>query len=128
MRDNKNNPLSRSESHRKALLKGQAKALIEHKRITTTLAKAKALQKFVAPILTKAKAKTMHAQRTVFTYFQNKKPVNTLFKELAPKLAKRPSGYTRVIRLGKRAGDNATMGIIELVDYASSKLQRSRNL
>jgi large subunit ribosomal protein L17 len=99
------------------MLAGLAKVLILHKRINTTLAKAKALRKFVEPILTKAKQDTTHARRVVFSYFQDKVPVKELFNDIAPKIANRPGGYTRIIRLGNRLGDNAEMCMIELVDY-----------
>jgi len=111
------NHLSRPTAHRKALLANLAKALILHKRINTTLAKAKALRKFVEPILTKVKNDTTHARRVVFSYFQDKVPVKELFNGVAPKIANRPGGYTRIIRLGNRLGDNAEMCMIELVDY-----------
>ena len=111
------NHLSRPAAHRKALLANLAKSLILHKRINTTLAKAKALRKFVEPILTKAKNDTTHARRVIFSYFQDKVPVKELFNNIASKIADRPGGYTRIIRLGNRLGDNAEMCMIELVDY-----------
>jgi large subunit ribosomal protein L17 len=111
------NHLSRPAAHRKALLANLAKSLIIHKRINTTLAKAKALRKFVEPILTKAKSDTTHARRVVFSYFQDKVPVKELFNNIASKVADRPGGYTRIIRLGNRLSDNAEMCMIELVDY-----------
>ena len=111
------NHLSRSAASRKALLTNLAKVLVLHKRINTTLAKAKALRKFVEPILTKAKQDNTHARRVVFSYFQDKVPVKELFDNIAPKIADRPGGYTRIIRLGNRLGDNAEMCMIELVDY-----------
>ena len=111
------NHLSRNAAHRKALLANLAKSLILNKRINTTVAKAKALRKFVEPILTKAKQDDTHSRRVVFSYFQDKVPVKELFNEVAPKIADRPGGYTRIIRLGNRLGDNAEMCIIELVDY-----------
>ncbi|ACE05614.1 ribosomal protein L17 [Candidatus Amoebophilus asiaticus 5a2] len=111
------NHLSRPASHRKALLSNQAKSLILHKRIITTVAKAKALRKFVEPIITKAKQDSTHARRVVFSYFQDKEPVKLLFNEVAPKIGDRPGGYTRIIRLGNRLGDNAEMCMMELVDY-----------
>ena len=101
------NHLSRPAAHRKALLTNLAKSLILYKRINTTVAKAKALRKFVEPILTKAKQDTTHSRRVVFSYFQDKVPVKELFNEIALKLADRPGGYTRIIRLGNRLGDNA---------------------
>ena len=131
------NHLSRPSAHRKALLANLAKALILHKRINTTLAKAKALRKFIEPILTKVKNDTTHARRVVFSYFQDKVPVKELFNDIAPKIADRPGGYTRIIRLGNRLGDNAEMCMIELVDYnelfqkktnpESTKTRRSRS-
>ena len=111
------NHLSRPAGHRKALLSGLAKSLIIHKRINTTLAKAKALRKFVEPILTKTKTDTTHSRRVVFSYFQDKVPVKELFDSIAAKIAERPGGYTRIIRTGNRLGDNAEMCMIELVDY-----------
>ncbi len=114
----KTNTLSRKSQARKALLTGLAKSLIEHKRITTTITKAKALRTFIAPIITKAKVDTTHSRRQVFAYFQDKKPVKTLFNDIAHKVAGRKGGYTRVIRLAKqRLGDHAEMALIELVDY-----------
>ncbi len=111
------NHLSRPAAHRKALLANLAKSLILHKRIRSTVAKAKALRKFVEPILTKSKQDTTHSRRTVFSYFQDKAPVKELFNEIAPKIADRPGGYTRIIRLGNRLGDNAEVCMMELVDY-----------
>ncbi len=111
------NHLSRPAAHRKALLANLAKSLMLHKRINTTVAKAKALRKFVEPILTKAKQDTTHARRRVFAYFQNKASVKELFNEIAPKITDRPGGYTRIIRLGNRLGDDAELCMIELVDY-----------
>ncbi len=111
------NHLSRPASHRKALLTNQAKSLILHKRITTTLAKAKALRKFIEPIITKAKVDSTHARRVVFSYFQDKEPVKLLFSEIAQKVGDRPGGYTRIIKMGTRLGDNAEMCMMELVDY-----------
>jgi len=109
--------LSRPAAHRKALLANLAKSLIRHRRINTTVAKAKALRKFIEPILTKAKTDTTHTRRVIFSYFQDKVPVKELFSEIAPKIMDRPGGYTRIIRLGNRLGDNAEMCMIELVDY-----------
>ena len=111
------NHLSRPAAHRKALLMNLAKSLILHKRINTTVAKAKALRKEVEPILTKAKKDTMHARREVFSFFQDKEPVKELFGNIAEKIAHRPGGYTRIIKLGHRLGDNAEMCMMELVDY-----------
>jgi large subunit ribosomal protein L17 len=111
------NHLSRPASHRKALLSNQAKSLILHKRIVTTVAKAKALRKFVEPLITKAKQDSTHARRIVFSYFQDKEPVKLLFNEVVPKIGDRPGGYTRIIRMGNRLGDNAEICMMELVDY-----------
>jgi len=111
------NHLSRPASQRKALLANQAKSLILHKQIMTTLAKAKALRKFIEPIITKSKEDSTHARRIVFSYFQDKEPVKLLFNEIAPKIGSRPGGYTRIIKMGTRLGDNAQMCMMELVDY-----------
>lgn len=113
----KHNHLGRTDSHRKAMLANMASSLIEHKRITTTLAKAKALRVYVEPIITKSKNDTTHSRRTVFSYLQNKDAVTVLFREVAEKVANRPGGYTRIIKLENRLGDNAEMALIELVDY-----------
>jgi large subunit ribosomal protein L17 len=114
---NKVNHLGRKTGHRKAMLSNMACSLIEHKRITTTLAKAKTLRVFVEPILTKAKTDSTHSRRVVFSYLQNKDVVTELFREIAPKIAERNGGYTRIIRTGYRLGDNAEMCMIELVDF-----------
>ncbi|MBY0537411.1 MAG: 50S ribosomal protein L17 [Chitinophagaceae bacterium] len=111
------NNLSRTASHRKALLTNLAIELIAHKRIVTTLAKAKALRVFVEPIITKAKENTTHQRRVVFGYLQNKEAVKELFSTVADKVAGRPGGYTRIIKLGQRMGDNAETALIELVDF-----------
>jgi large subunit ribosomal protein L17 len=112
------NHLGRKTAHRQALLSNMASSLILNKRITTTVAKAKALRKYVEPLLTKAKDDTTHSRRTVFSYLQNKESIKTLFGEIASKIADRPGGYTRIIKLGDvRVGDNAEMCLIELVDY-----------
>ncbi len=111
------NHLGRTDSHRKAMLANMASSLILHKRITTTLAKAKALRVYVEPILTKAKNDTTHSRRTVFSYLQDKETVTILFREVAEKIANRPGGYTRIIKMENRLGDNAEMALIELVDY-----------
>jgi len=111
------NHLSRKTAHRKAMLANMANSLIEHKRITTTVAKAKALRLFVEPILTKSKTDTTHNRRTAFRYLRNKYAVTELFREVAPKIAERNGGYTRIIRTGNRLGDNADMCLIELVDF-----------
>ncbi len=111
------NHLGRTNSHRKAMMSNMATSLILHKRITTTLAKAKALRGYVEPILTKAKNDTTHSRRTVFSYLQDKDAVSILFREIAEKIATRPGGYTRIIKMENRLGDNAEMAMIELVDY-----------
>ncbi len=111
------NHLGRKVAHRKAMLSNMACSLIEHKRINTTVAKAKALRLFVEPILTKSKTDTTHNRRTAFKYLKDKYAVTELFREIAPKIADRPGGYTRIIRTGNRLGDNAEMCLIELVDF-----------
>lgn len=111
------NHLGRTDTHRKAMLANMATSLILHKRITTTLAKAKALRIYVEPLLTKAKNDTTHTRRTIFGYLQSKESVTELFREVAVKIAERPGGYTRIIKTGNRQGDNAEMCFIELVDY-----------
>jgi large subunit ribosomal protein L17 len=111
------NHLGRTNSHRKAMMGNMATSLILHKRITTTLAKAKALRGYVEPLLTKSKNDTTHSRRTVFSYLQDKDAVSILFRDIAEKIANRPGGYTRIIKLENRLGDNAEMAIIELVDY-----------
>jgi large subunit ribosomal protein L17 len=118
MRHNKKiNHLGRTHSHRAAMLSNMAVSLIKHKRIFTTLAKAKALRKYVEPMITKSKADTTHSRRLVFQYLQDKYAVTELFQEISQKVADRPGGYTRIIKTGNRLGDNATMCFIELVDY-----------
>jgi len=114
---NKVNHLGKKTGHRKAMLSNMACSLIEHKRITTTLAKAKTLRVFVEPILTKSKTDSTHSRRVVFSYLQNKEIVSELFRDVAPKIAERNGGYTRIIRTGHRLGDNAEMCLIELVDF-----------
>jgi large subunit ribosomal protein L17 len=111
------NHLGRKSAHRQAMLSNMACSLIEHKRITTTLAKAKALRVYVEPIITKSKDDTTHARRTAFSYLKSKEAVSELFRAIAPKVADRPGGYTRIIRTGYRLGDNAEMCLIELVDF-----------
>tara|TARA_R110002049_G_scaffold140720_3_gene301889 strand:- start:386 stop:886 length:501 start_codon:yes stop_codon:yes gene_type:complete len=111
------NHLSRKSGHRKAMLSNMACSLIEHKRINTTVAKAKALRGFVEPLITKSKDDTTHMRRTVFSYLKHKESVSELFREVAPKVADRPGGYTRIIKTGNRLGDNAEMCMIELVDF-----------
>lgn len=121
------NHLGRQKGHRKALLQNLANALIAHKRITTTLAKAKALRVFVEPILTKSKNSSTHSQRVVFSYLQQKETVAELFNNIAPKIAERPGGYTRIIKLGSRLGDAAEMAMIELVDYNDNLLKETKS-
>jgi len=111
------NHLSRKTAHRKSMLSNMACSLIEHKKISTTLAKAKALRKYVEPLITKSKTDTTHSRRVVFSYLKQKEAVSELFREVASKVADRPGGYTRIIKLNPRLGDNAEMAIIELVDY-----------
>jgi len=111
------NHLSRQTGHRKAMLANMACSLIEHKRINTTVAKAKALKQFVEPLVTKSKEDTTHNRRIVFAYLRNKYAVTELFREVAAKVGDRPGGYTRIIKLGNRLGDNADMAMIELVDF-----------
>jgi large subunit ribosomal protein L17 len=111
------NHLSRTDSHRRAMLANMASSLILHKRITTTLAKAKALRVYVEPIITRSKDDSTHSRRTVFSYLQNKEVVSILFRDIAAKVANRPGGYTRILKMGNRLGDNASMALIELVDY-----------
>ena len=109
--------LGRKSAHRKSMLANMSCSLVEHKRIKTTLTKAKALKKFFEPLLTKSKNDSTHNRRIVFKYLRNKFAVSELFREISKKIADRPGGYTRVIRLGNRLGDNAEMAMIELVDY-----------
>lgn len=133
---NKINHLGRTHSHREAMLANMAISLIQYKRIETTLAKAKELRKFVEPLITKSKNDSTHSRRTVFSYLQDKEAIKTLFGEIAEKVATRNGGYTRIIKLGTRFGDNAEVALIELVDYnkalltsveeKSSKTRRSR--
>jgi large subunit ribosomal protein L17 len=111
------NHLGRQTAHRKAMLANMACSLIEHKRINTTVAKAKALRQFVEPLITKSKNDTTHNRRVVFSYLRNKYAVTELFKEVSVKVGDRPGGYVRIIKLGNRQGDNAPMAMIELVDY-----------
>ncbi len=118
MRHNKKfNHLGRTASHRSAMLSNMATSLIMHKRITTTLAKAKALKKYVEPLITKSKEDTTNSRRVVFSYLQNKYAITELFQVISEKVADRPGGYTRIIKTGFRANDNAPMCFIELVDF-----------
>ena len=134
MRHNKKfNHLGRTASHRSAMLANMACSLIKHKRITTTVAKAKALKKFIEPLITKSKDDTTNSRRVVFSNLQDKFAVTELFKEISVKVADRPGGYTRIIKTGHRLGDNAEMCFIELVDYdenmaktAAKKATRTR--
>lgn len=111
------NHLSRKSAHRHSMLANMATSLIMHKRIKTTVAKAKALRVYVEPLLTKSKTDSTHSRRVVFSYLQNKYAVTELFREISQKIANREGGYTRIIKTGNRLGDNAEMCIIELVDY-----------
>ena len=111
------NHLSRKAPHRKSMLSNMASSLILHKKIETTVAKAKALRKYIEPILTRAKTDTTHSRRTVFSLLNNKQSVTELFNNVSEKIASRPGGYTRIIKTGFRLGDNAEMCVIELVDY-----------
>ncbi len=120
------NHLGRTNSHREAMLANMSTSLILHKRISTTLAKAKALRKYVEPLLTKAKSDTTHSRRTVFSYLQDKEAVTILFRDIAEKIATRPGGYTRILKTGNRLGDNAEMCIIELVDYNENMLTETK--
>jgi len=136
MRHNKKfNHLGRTADHRAAMLSNMAISLIMHKRITTTVAKAKALKKYVEPLVTRSKDDTTNSRRVVFSYLQNKYAVTELFKVIAPKVGDRPGGYTRIIKLGNRLGDGAPTCFIELVDFdenmakvakAAKKTRRSR--
>lgn len=135
---NKVNKLGRTASHRRALMANLTISLIKNKRITTTLAKAKALRVYAEPIITKAKNNTTHSRRTVFSYLRDKASIDILFGEIAEKIASRPGGYTRILKLGNRIGDNSEMAMIELVDFneytdkigkkkeAKTKTRRSR--
>lgn len=111
------NHLSRTTSHRKAMLANMASSLIKHKRIVTTVAKAKALRVYVEPLITKSKDASTHNQRTVFAYLKDKHAVSELFTIVSEKVASRPGGYTRILKIGNRMGDNADMAMIELVDF-----------
>jgi large subunit ribosomal protein L17 len=116
------NHLGRTSSHRKAMLSNMAASLILHKRITTTIAKAKSLRTYVEPLITRSKEDTTHSRRVVFSYLQDKNAVNELFREVSAKIVNRPGGYTRILKTGFRLGDNADMCIIELVDYNENML------
>jgi len=124
MRHNKSfNHLGRKAAHRNAMLANMASSLILHKRINTTVAKAKALRSYVEPLITKSKVDSTHSRRVVFSYLQNKESVAELFRDVAVKVANRPGGYTRILKTATRLGDNAEMCIIELVDYNESYTQ-----
>ena len=126
MRHNKAiNHLGRKSGHRKAMLANMATSLILHKRIQTTVAKAKALKVYVEPLITKSKEDTTHSRRVVFSYLKNKEAVTELFRTVAPKIADRPGGYTRVLKTGFRQGDGADMALIELVDFNEAALASS---
>jgi large subunit ribosomal protein L17 len=116
------NHLGRTSSHRKAMLANMATSLILHKRITTTTAKAKALRTFVEPLITKSKEDSTHSRRVVFSYLKDKTAVAELFRDISPKIGERPGGYTRILKIGNRIGDNADMCILELVDYNEAML------
>ncbi|MFD2035528.1 50S ribosomal protein L17 [Belliella marina] len=120
------NHLGRTASHRKAMLSNMASSLILHKRISTTLAKAKELRKYVEPLISRAKEDTTHNRRIVFSYLQSKDSIKTLFGEVVEKVATRPGGYTRIIKTGNRLGDNAEMCIIELVDFNELMLKEAK--
>ncbi len=111
------NHLGRKKAHRKAMLSNMACSIIEHKRINTTVAKAKAVRQYLEPLITKSKEDTTHNRRIVFKYLKRKEVVSELFRDVAVKVADRPGGYLRIIKLGNRKGDNAEMAMIELVDY-----------
>jgi len=116
------NHLGRTSSHRKSMLANMASSLILHKRITTTTAKAKALRTYVEPLITKSKDDSTHSRRVVFSYLKDKTAVAELFRDISPKIGERPGGYTRILKLGNRIGDNADMCILELVDYNEAML------
>ena len=116
------NHLGRKSSHRKAMLSNMAASLVIHKRITTTVAKAKALKSFVEPVITKSKEDTTHSRRVAFSYLKDKDAVSELFREVSPKIGERPGGYTRILKTGNRIGDNAEMCIMELVDFNENML------
>lgn len=120
------NHLGRTSSHRKAMMSNMAASLILHKRINTTLAKAKALRTYVEPLITKSKEDTTHSRRTVFAYLRDKFAVSELFRDISVKVADRPGGYTRIIKTGNRLGDNAEMAMIELVDYNDIYVKESK--
>ena len=120
------NHLGRTASHRKAMLSNMASSLIKYKRINTTIAKAKALKKYVEPLITKAKVNTTNSRRVVFKYLQDKESIIELFADIAEKVANRPGGYTRILKTGPRLGDNAEMCVMELVDYNELLLEEKK--
>ena len=120
------NHLGRTASHRKAMLSNMASSLIKYKRINTTIAKAKALKKYVEPLITKAKINTTNSRRVVFKYLQDKESIIELFSDIAEKVADRPGGYTRILKTGPRLGDNAEMCVMELVDYNELLLEEKK--
>ena len=127
MRHNRKiNHLGRTSTHRKAMLANMASSLIKHKRIFTTTAKAKALRKYIEPLITKSKEDTTHSRRVVFSNLQDKYAVTELFQEISQKVAERPGGYTRILKTGNRLGDNAAMCFIELVDYNENMLKDTK--
>ncbi len=119
------NHLSRTSSHRKAMLSNMAASLILHKRITTTTAKAKALRTYVEPLITKAKEDSTHSRRVAFSYLKDKTAVAELFRDVSPKVGERPGGYTRILKTGNRLGDNAEMCMLELVDFNEAMLSHT---
>lgn len=119
------NHLSRQAPHRKAMLANMACSLIQHKKVNTTVAKAKALQKYIEPLITKSKTDSTHSRRIVFSYLKSKEAVTELFREVSTKIMERPGGYTRILKTGFRLGDNAQMCFIELVDYNENMLKDS---
>ena len=121
------NKLSRTHAHRVAMLSNMATSLILHKRVETTLAKAKALRVYVEPLINRSKEDSTHSRRVVFSYLQNKEAVTELFREISQKVANRPGGYTRILKTGIRHGDNAEMAIIELVDYNENMLKETKS-
>lgn len=123
---NKINALGRKKAHREAMLANMACSLIEHKRINTTVAKAKELRKYVEPLITKSKADSTHSRRVVFSYLKNKEAVTELFREVAPKVAERPGGYVRILKTGRRLGDSAEMAMVELVDFNELMLETGK--
>jgi large subunit ribosomal protein L17 len=122
------NHLGRKSAHRKAMLANMASSLIMHKRINTTLAKAKALRKFVEPLITKSKDDSTQSRRVVFSYLRDKNAVSELYREVALKIADRPGGYTRILKTGNRLGDNAEMCLIELVDYNENRISQPKKV